>query len=86
MVEVFITEQVANFVTVYYEVKNYYLYNSKFRYNDADFKKGGFNVSLFKGKFVLISVSKLITLDVEEWRNISLYIFNNLTEVRSYIE
>ena len=32
------------------------------------------------------SVSNPVSLDNEEWRTISLYIFNNLIEVRPYID
>ena len=86
MAEAFITEEVANFVTAHYEAKNHHLHNPKPRHNDGDPKKGGSNLSLFKGKLAPAGASKPITLDVEEWRNISLHIFNNLTEVRPYIE
>ena len=86
MAEAFITEEVANFVTAHYEAKNHHLHNPKPRHNDGDPKKGGSNLSLFKGKLAPAGASKPIMLDVEEWWNISLYIFNNLTEVRPYIE
>ena len=86
MAEAFITEEVANFVTAHYEAKNHHLHNPKPWYNDANPKKGGSNLILFKGKLAPAGASKPIMLDIEEWRNISLYIFNNLTEVRPYIE
>ena len=86
MAKAFITEEAANFVTAHYEAKNRHLHNPKTRYNDGDREKGRSNLSLFQGKLALAGASKAIALDVEEWRTISLYIFNNLTEVRSYIE
>ena len=86
MAEAFITEEAANFVTAHYEVKNHHLHNLKPLYNAGDPKKGGSNLSLFKGNLAPASGSKPFLLDVEEWRTISLYIFNNLTEVWPYIE
>ena len=49
MAEAFITEEAANFVTAHYEAKNRHLHNPKPRYNADDPKKGGSNLSLFKG-------------------------------------
>lgn len=86
MAEAFITEEAANFVTAHYEAKNRHLHNPKPRYNAGDPKKGGSNLSLFKGKLAPAGASNSLSLDVEEWRTISLYIFNNLTQVRPYIE
>ena len=86
MAKAFITEEAANFVTAHYEAKNRHLHNLKPRYNAGDPKKGGSNLSLFKGKLAPAGASNSISLDVEEWRTISLYIFNNLTEVRPSIE
>ena len=82
----FITAGAANFVTAHYEAKNCHLHNSKPRYNAEEPKKGQSNLSLFKGNLAPASGWKPVSLDVEEWRIISLYLFNNLTEVRSYIE
>ena len=70
MAEAFITEEVANFVKAHYEAKNHHLHNPKSRHNDADPKKGGSYLSLFKGKLALVGASKPITLEDEEWRNI----------------
>ena len=86
MAEAFITEEAANFVTAHYEAKNRHLHNPKPRYNFGEPQKGGSNLSLFKGNLAPASGSKLVSLDNEEWRTITLYIFNNLTEVRPYIE
>jgi hypothetical protein len=86
MAEAFITEKAANFVTAHYEAKNSQLYNPKPRYNAGDPKKGGYILSLFKGKLAPAGASNSLSLDVKEWRTISLYMFNNLTEVRPYIE
>ena len=86
MAEAFITEGAANFVTAHYEAKNRHLHNPKPRYNADDPKKGRSNLSLFKGNLTLASGWKPVSLDVEEWRTISLYLFNNLTEVRPYVE
>ena len=86
MAEAFITEEAANFVTTHYEAKNHHLHNAKPRYNDGDPKKVRSNLSLFKGKLAPSGASKGKSLDVEERQTISLYIFNNLTEVRPYIE
>ena len=86
MAEAFITEEAANFVTTHYEAKNRHLHNPKPRYNADDPKKGGPNLSLFKGNLAPSSAWKLVSLDVEEWQTISLYLFNNLIEVRPYIE
>src|SRR6266566_5064680 len=86
MAEAFITEEAANFMTAHYEAKNRHLHNPKPRYNDGNPEKGRSNLSLFKGKLAPAGASKAIALDVEEWWAISLYTFNNLTEVRPYIE
>ena len=83
MAEAFITKEAANFVTTHYEAKNRHLHNRKPRYNAGDHKS---NLSLFKGNLAPASGWKPISLDVEEWRTISLYLFNNLTEVRPYID
>ena len=86
MAEAFITEEATNFMTAHYEAKNRHLHNSKPRYNADEPQKGGSNLSLFKENLALASGSKPVSLDNKEWRTITLYIFNNLTEVRSYIE
>lgn len=86
MAEAFITEEAANFVTAHYEAKNRHLHNPKPRYNAGDPKKGGSNLSLFKGKLAPAGAYTSLSLRVDEWRNITLYILNNLTEVRPYIE
>ena len=86
MANAFITEEAANFVTAHYEAKNHHLHNPKPRYNAGDPKKGGSNLSLFKGVLAAAGASNSLTLDVEEWQTISLYTFNNLIEVRPYIE
>ena len=86
MAEALITKEAANFVTAHYEAKNHHLHNPKPRYNDGDREKVRSNLSLFKGKLAPSGASKGKSLDVEEWRNILLHIFNNLTQVRPYIE
>ena len=86
MAEAFITEEAANFVTARYEAKNRHLHNPKPRYNADDPKKGRSNLSLFKGNLTLAGASNSLMLDVKEWRTVLLYILNNLTEVRPYIE
>ena len=86
MAEAFITKEAANFVTAHHEAKNRHLHNPKPRYNADDPKKGGSNLSLFKGKLAPAGASNSLWLDVKEWRTISLYIFNNLIEVRPYIK
>ena len=86
MVEAFITEEATNFVTAHYEAKNHHLHNPKPRYNAGDPKKGWSNLSLFKGKLAPAGAYTPLLLDVDEWRTITLYILNNLTEVRPYIE
>ena len=86
MDEAFITEEAANFLTAHYEAKNRHLHNPKPRYNAGDPKKGGSNLILFKANLTPAGASKPISLDVKEWQTISLYIFNNPTEVRPYIE
>ena len=86
MAEAFITKEAANFVTAHYEAKNRHLHNPKPRYNADDPKKGGSNLSLFKGDPAPAGASNSLTLDFGEWQIISLYIFTNLTEVRPYIE
>ena len=83
MVEAFITEGAANFMTAHYGTKNHHLHNPKPRYN-ADYPKMG--RSNLSGNLAPASGWKPVSLDVEEWRTISLYLFNNLTEVRPYIE
>ena len=86
MAKAFITEEASNFVTTYYEAKNRHLHNLKPRYNADEPQKGQSNLSLFKGNLAPASGWKPVRLDVEEWRTISLYLLNNLTEVRPYIE
>ena len=86
MAEAFITEEAENFETGHYEAKNHHLHNPKPLYNADDPKKGRSNLSLFKGNLAPASGSKPVSLDNEQWRTISLYIFNNLIEVRPYIE
>ena len=86
MAEAFITKVAANFVTAHYKAKNRHLHNPKPRYNADDPKKGGSNLSLFKGNLAPAGASKPISLDVKGWRTISLYIFTILIEVRPYIE
>jgi hypothetical protein len=86
MAKAFITEEAANFVTAHYEAKNHHLHNPKPRYNAGDPKKGGSNLSLFKGKLAPAGAYTSLWLYVDEWQTIMLYILNNLTEVRPYIE
>ena len=86
MAEAFITKEAANFVTAHYEAKNHHLHNLKPQYNAGDPKKGRSNLSLFKEDLAPAGASNSLTLDLEEWHTITLYIFNNLTEVRTYIE
>ena len=86
MAEAFITEEAANFVIAHYEAKNRHLHNPKPLFNADEPKKGGSNLGLFKGDLAPAGASNSLTLDFEEWQTISLYIFNNLTEVRPYIE
>ena len=86
MAEAFITKEAANFVTAHYEAKNPHLHNPKPRYNADKPQKGGSNLNLFKGNLAPASVLNPVSLDNEQWRTISLYIFNNLIEVRPYIE
>ena len=84
--EAYITDEAANFLTAHYKAKNRHLHNAKPRYNVGDPKKGGSNLNLFKGNLAPAGASKPISLDVEGSRTISLYIFNNLTEVWPYID
>ena len=67
MAEAFITEEAANFVTAHYEAKNHHLHNPKPRYNADDPKKGGSNLSLFKGDLTPVGASNSLALDFEEW-------------------
>ena len=85
MAEAFITEEAGNFMTTHYEARNRHLHNPKPRCNADETKKGGSNLSLFKGNLAPASVSNAVSLDNKEW-TISLYIFNNLIEVRPDIE
>ena len=86
MAEAFITEEAANFMTTHYKAKNRHLHNPKPRYNVGDPKKGESNLSLFKGNRAPAGAYTPLSLDNEEWRTITLYILNHLTEVRPYIE
>ena len=86
MAEAFITEEAANFVTAHYEAKNRHLHNPKSRYNTGDPKQRESKFNLFKGNLALSGVMKTKTLTFEEWGTIMLYILNNLTDVRPYIE
>ena len=73
-------------MTTYYEAKNRHLHNPKPRYNAEEPQKGQSNLSLFKGNLAPADASNSLVLDFEEWQTISVYIFNNLIEVRPYIE
>ena len=86
MAEALIIEEAANFVTAHYEARNRHFHNPKPRYNAGDPKKGGCNLNLFKGKLAPAGAYTPLLLDNDEWRTILLYLFNNLTEVRPYIE
>ena len=86
MAEAFITEEAANFVTAHYDATMHNLHNPKPRYNLGDPKRRESNLSLFKGKLAPSGVGKPKLLCVEEWRTLTMYILNNLTEVRPYIE
>ena len=66
MAEAFITEVATNFMTTHYKARNLHLHNPKPRYNAGDPKKGGSNLSLFKGNLAPSGASKPISLDVEE--------------------
>ena len=79
MAVAFITEEATNFMTSHYEAKNRHFDNPKPRYNAGDPKKGGSNLSLFKGDLAPAGASNSFSLDFEEWQAILLYIFNNLT-------
>ena len=86
MAEAFIIEEATNFVSAHYEAKNRHLHNPKHRYNTGDPKRRESKLSLFKGKLTPSGVGKPKLLCIEEWRTLTMYIFNNLTEVRPYIE
>jgi hypothetical protein len=86
MAEAFITEEAANFVTAHYDATLHSLHNPKPRYNVGDPKRRESKLSLFKGKLAPSGVGKSKLLGVEEWRTLTMYILNNLTEVRPYIE
>ena len=86
MAEAFIAEEASNFVTTHYEAKKRHLHNPVPGYNAVEPTKGQSNLSLFKGNLAPSSAWKPVSLDVEELRTIFLYLFNNLTEVRPYIE
>src|SRR3954464_14190662 len=58
MVEAFITEEAANFVTAHYEAKNRHLHNPKPRYNTGDPQRRQYNLSLFKGKLGPVGASR----------------------------
>ena len=66
MAEAFITEEAANFVTAHYEAKNRHLHISKPRYNADEPRKGGSNLSLFKGDFAPVGASNSLMLDFKE--------------------
>ena len=86
MAEAFITEEAANFVTAHYDATMHSLHNPKPRYNLGDPKRRESNLNLLKGKLAPSGVGKPKLLCVEEWRTLTMYILNNLTEVRPYIE
>ena len=67
MTKAFITEEAANFVTAHYEAKNRYLHNPKPRYNVDEPKKGGSNLSLFKGDLAPAGAYTPLLLDNDEW-------------------
>ena len=62
MAEAFITVEAENFVTAHYEAKNRHLHNPEPRYNANNPKKGGSNLSLFKGNLAPASVSNPVSL------------------------
>ena len=86
MADAFITKEASDFVVAHYEAKNHHLHNTKPRYNADEPKKGQSNLSLFKGNLAPSSAWKPVSLDAEDWRTISMYLLNNLTEVWSYIK
>ena len=86
MAEAFITEEAANFVTAHYNATFHSLHNPKPRYNTGDSKRRESKFNLFKGNLAPSGVMKTKTLTVEEWGTITLYILNNLTDVRTYIK
>src|SRR4051812_43880714 len=86
MDEAFITEEAANFITAHYDATLHSLHNPKPRYNVGDPKRRESKLGLFKGKLAPSGVGKPKLLGVEEWRTLTMYILNKLTEVRSYIE
>src|SRR3954470_3199001 len=82
MAEAFITEEAANFVTAHYDATLHSLHNPKPRYNVGDPKQRESKLSLFKGKLAPSGVGKPNLMGVEEWHALTMYILNNLTEVR----
>ena len=66
MAKAFITKEAANFMTAHYKTKNRHLHNPKPQYNADEPKKGGSNISLFKGNLTPASGCKPVRVDVEE--------------------
>ena len=83
MAEAFINEEVSNFTTTYYAENLPSVHNPLPRYNDDENES---NLSLFQGQLESASGSTNKRLDNEEWRSIMLYVLQNLTEVKPFIE
>ena len=81
--EASILEEVTNFTQLYYTMNLPSMHNPLPRYN-ADENES--NLSLFQGQLGSASGSTNKRLDNEEWRSIMLYVLQNLTEVKSFIE
>jgi hypothetical protein len=81
--EASILEEVTNFTQLYYTQNLPSVHNPLPRYN-ADENES--NLSLFRGQLGSASGSTNKSLENEEWRNIMLYVLQNLPEAKPFIE
>jgi hypothetical protein len=83
IIEASILEEVTNFTQLYYTTNLPSVHNPLPRYN-ADENES--NLSLFQGQLGSASGSTNKRLDNQEWCSIMLYVLQNLTEVKPFIE
>ena len=74
-------EEVSNFTSKYYSENLPNVHNPPPRYNAGVHES---NLSIFRGQLGSASEGTYKTLRHEEWRNIMLYVLQNLDEVLPY--
>jgi len=78
-----ILEEVSNFTSKYYSENLPSVHNPPSRYNVGEEES---NLSIFRGQLGKASEATIKTLNLEEWRDIMLYVLKNLDEVEPYIK